>query len=103
MALQQSLGLWAKRRARIDCADPGHPTAPGTSLTLMQVYHTTLFGRFAKRVARASGHPRSFVIALLTELNQSDFDQIRMRYAELARCAREDLKKGRRDTGRPDV
>ena len=136
------------------------------------VYHTTLFGRFAKWIARASGHPRSFVIALLTiltwallgpmfhysdtwqlvintsttivtflmvfliqntqnrdsdaihvkldelircmegahnalldveELNQHDFDMIRSRYADLARSAREDLQKGRQDTGRPEV
>lgn len=136
------------------------------------MYQTTIFGRFAKRIARAAGHPRSFAIALLTiftwallgpmfhfsdtwqlvintsttivtflmvfliqntqnrdsdaihlkldelircmdgahnalldveELNQQDFDEIRMRYSELARCAREDLKQGRQDTGRPAV
>ena len=37
------------------------------------------------------------------ELNQRDFDQIGRRYADLARCAREDLKQGRQDTGRPEV
>jgi low affinity Fe/Cu permease len=36
---------------------------PNTSLR-----STTFFGRFAKRIARAAGHPRSFVIALLTIL-----------------------------------
>ena len=136
------------------------------------MYQTTFFGHFAKWIARAAGHPRAFVIALLTiliwavlgplygfsdtwqlvintsttivtflmvfliqntqnreseaihlkldelircidgahnalldveELNEQDFDQIRMRYSELAQCAREDLKQGRRDTGRPEV
>jgi low affinity Fe/Cu permease len=136
------------------------------------VYHTTLFGGFAKWIARAAGHPRSFAIALLTiltwavlgpmydfsdtwqlvintsttivtflmvfliqntqnrdsdaihlkldelircmegahnalldveELNQLDFDQIRRRYSDLAQSAREDLKRGRQDTGRPEV
>ena len=32
------------------------------------MYHTTFFGRFAKWIARAAGHPRSFVIATLTIL-----------------------------------
>ena len=136
------------------------------------MHHTTLFGRFAKWIARAAGHPRSFAIALLTillwavlgplfhfsdtwqlvintsttivtflmvfliqntqnrdseamhlkldelircmegahnalldveELNESDFAQIRTRYADLASHAREDMKQGRRDTGRPEV
>ena len=136
------------------------------------MYQTSFFGHFAKWIARAAGHPRSFVIALLTiltwavlgplygfsdtwqlvintsttivtflmvfliqntqnrdseaihlkldelircidgahnalldveELNEQDFGQIRMRYSELARCAREDLKQGRQDTGRPEV
>ena len=136
------------------------------------MYRTTLFGRFAKWSARAAGHPRSFVIALLTilawavlgplfhfsdtwqlvintsttivtflmvfliqntqnrdseamhlkldelirciegahnalldveELNEKDFAQTRMRYAALASHAREDLKQGRQDTGRPEV
>ena len=136
------------------------------------MYHTTFFGRFAKWIARAAGHPRSFVIALLTillwavlgplfrfsdtwqlvintsttivtflmvfliqntqnrdseamhlkldelircmegahnalldveELNEKDFAQIRMRYADLASHARDDLKRGRRDTGTPGV
>ncbi|HEY0068579.1 MAG TPA: low affinity iron permease family protein [Chloroflexia bacterium] len=30
------------------------------------MYHTSAFGRFAKWTARASGHPASFMIALLT-------------------------------------
>ncbi len=30
------------------------------------MYHTSLFGRFAKWTARATGHPASFVVALLT-------------------------------------
>ncbi|MDQ3927986.1 MAG: low affinity iron permease family protein [Chloroflexota bacterium] len=30
------------------------------------MYHTSVFGRFAKWTARATGHPWSFVIALLT-------------------------------------
>ena len=133
---------------------------------------TTVFARFAKKIARASGHPRAFVIALLTivvwavlgpvfhfsdtwqlvintsttivtflmvfliqntqnrdseamhlkldelircsegahnalldveELNEEEFALIRGRYAELARCAKEDLKKGGKDTGKPDV
>ncbi len=136
------------------------------------MYHTTLFGRFAKKIARAAGHPRSFVIALLTiiawavvgpvfhfsdtwqlvintsttivtflmvfliqntqnrdseamhlkldelircnegahnalldveELNEKDFALIRVRYADLARCAREELKHGGKDTGKPEV
>ena len=37
------------------------------------------------------------------ELNEQDFALIRRRYAELARYAREDLKQGRLDTGRPEV
>ena len=136
------------------------------------MYHTTFFGRFAKWIARAAGHPRSFVIALLTillwavlgplfrfsdtwqlvintsttivtflmvfliqntqnrdseamhlkldelircmegahnalldveELNEQDFAQIRMRYADLASHARDDLKRGRCDTGTPSI
>ena len=136
------------------------------------MYHTSLFGRFAKRIARASGHPRTFVIALLTiiawavigpvfhfsdtwqlvintsttivtflmvfliqntqnrdseamhlkldelircsegahnalldveELNEEDLDLIRVRYADLARRAREKLKHGGKDTGKPEV
>lgn len=39
----------------------------------------------------------------LEELAESDLDRIRARYEELARRAREDLRHGRRDTGRPDV
>ena len=135
-------------------------------------YHTVFFGRFAKWIARATGHPRSFVLALLTiaiwailgplyhfsdtwqlvintsttivtflmvfliqntqnrdseaihlkldelircsegahnalldveELNERDFAQIRRRYAHLASNAREDLRQGRQDTGRPEV
>ncbi|MEO8494621.1 MAG: low affinity iron permease family protein, partial [Planctomycetota bacterium] len=30
------------------------------------MYRPSLFGRFAKKIARAAGHPRAFVIALLT-------------------------------------
>ena len=135
-------------------------------------YHTVFFGRFAKWIARAAGHPRSFMLALLTilawamlgplynfsdtwqlvintsttivtflmvfliqntqnrdseaihlkldelircmegahnalldveELNERDFAQIRRRYAHLASDAREDLRQGRQDTGRPEV
>ena len=39
----------------------------------------------------------------LEELSVGELDQIRARYEELARRAREDLRHGRRDTGRPDV
>ncbi len=136
------------------------------------LYHTAFFGHFAKWIARAAGHPRSFVIALLTilawavlgplyhfsdtwqlvintsttivtflmvfliqntqnrdseaihlkldelircmegahnalldveELNEKDFALIRRRYARLASDAREDLRQGRQDTGRPEV
>ena len=136
------------------------------------LYQTSLFGRFAKRIAHAAGHPKSFAIAALTivvwaifgpffhfsdtwqlvintsttivtflmvfliqntqnrdseamhlkldelircsegahnalldveELNEKDFAQIRMRYADLARCAREELKHGGKDTGKPEV
>ena len=140
--------------------------------TTIVLHNSTYFGRFAKRTARAAGHPRSFAIALATiltwaalgptyhfsdtwqlvintsttivtflmvfliqntqnrdseaihlkldelircmegahnalldveELNERDFAQIRIRYAELARRARDDLEQGRQDTGRPDV
>ena len=136
------------------------------------LYGTAFFGHFAKWIARAAGHPRSFVLALLTiaiwamlgslyhfsdtwqlvintsttivtflmvfliqntqnrdseaihlkldelircsegahnalldveELNERDFAQIRRRYAKLASAAREDLRQGRQDTGRPEV
>ena len=136
------------------------------------LYATAFFGHFAKWIARAAGHPRSFVLALLTiliwavlgplyhfsdtwqlvintsttivtflmvfliqntqnrdseaihlkldelirciegahnalldveELNEKDFAQIRRRYANLASEAREDLRQGRQDTGRPEV
>ena len=136
------------------------------------LYGTAFFGHFAKWIARAAGHPRSFVLALLTifawgvlgplyhfsdtwqlvintsttivtflmvfliqntqnrdseaihlkldelircsegahnalldveELNERDFAQIRRRYARLASDAREDLRQGRQDTGRPEV
>ena len=136
------------------------------------LYDTAFFGHFAKWIARAAGHPRSFVLALLTiaiwamlgplyhfsdtwqlvintsttivtflmvfliqntqnrdseaihlkldelircsegahnalldveELNERDFAQIRRRYARLASDAREDLRQGRQDTGRPEV
>ena len=136
------------------------------------LYGTAFFGHFAKWIARAAGHPRSFVFALLTiaiwamlgplyhfsdtwqlvintsttivtflmvfliqntqnrdseaihlkldelirciegahnalldveELNEQDFAQIRRRYAKLASEAREDLRQGRQDTGRPEV
>ena len=139
---------------------------PNTSLR-----STTFFGRFAKRIARAAGHPRSFVIALLIiltwaavgpmyrfsdtwqlvintsttivtflmvfliqntqnrdseaihlkldelirsidgahnalldveELNEKDFARIRDRYADLASRARDDLRQGRKDTGKPE-
>ncbi len=39
----------------------------------------------------------------LEELAQEDLDRIRARYEELARRAREDVRRGRRDTGRPEV
>ena len=32
------------------------------------MYHTSLFGRFAKLTARAMGHPAAFAVALLTIL-----------------------------------
>ena len=136
------------------------------------LYATAFFVHFAKWIARAAGHPRSFVLALLTiliwavlgplyhfsdtwqlvintsttivtflmvfliqntqnrdseaihlkldelirciegahnalldveELNEKDFAQIRRRYANLASEAREDLRQGRQDTGRPEV
>jgi low affinity Fe/Cu permease len=136
------------------------------------MHHTTLFSRFAKWIAHAAGHPRAFMIALLTivvwgvlgpfyhfsdtwqlvintsttivtflmafliqntqnrdneathlkldelirsiegahnallgveELNENDFDQMRLRYTALARNARESLQRGQQDTGRPDV
>ena len=39
----------------------------------------------------------------LEELSEAELDEIRDRYEKLARKAREELKKGRRDTGRPSV
>ncbi len=39
----------------------------------------------------------------LEELTESELDRIKTRYEELAREAREELRQGRRDTGRPDV
>jgi len=39
----------------------------------------------------------------LEELAEEDLDRIRARYEELARRAREDLRGGRLDTGRPEV
>ncbi|MBI2972259.1 MAG: low affinity iron permease family protein [Armatimonadetes bacterium] len=39
----------------------------------------------------------------LEELTERDLDSLRARYEELARLAREDLRKGHRDTGRPQV
>ena len=39
----------------------------------------------------------------LEELEEHEFDQIRSSYARLARRAREDLRKGIRDTGRLDL
>ncbi len=39
----------------------------------------------------------------LEELAEEDLERIRARYEELARQAREDLRRGRRDTGRPEV
>lgn len=32
------------------------------------MYHTSMFGRFAKWTARATGHPAAFMVALLTIL-----------------------------------
>ncbi|HEV8383652.1 MAG TPA: low affinity iron permease family protein [Candidatus Acidoferrales bacterium] len=39
----------------------------------------------------------------LEELSESELDEMRDRYEKLAQKAREELKKGRRDTGRPNV
>jgi low affinity Fe/Cu permease len=39
----------------------------------------------------------------LEELREKDLEQIRERYEALAQKAREDLQRGRRDTGTPDV
>jgi low affinity Fe/Cu permease len=39
----------------------------------------------------------------IEELTERDLDEIRIRYEELARRAREDLRRGRRDTGRPEL
>jgi low affinity Fe/Cu permease len=39
----------------------------------------------------------------LEELSESELDELRDRYEKLAQKAREELKKGRRDTGRPKV
>lgn len=37
------------------------------------------------------------------ELNEQDFALIRVRYSDLARSAREELKHGGNDTGKPEV
>lgn len=39
----------------------------------------------------------------LEELTESELDRIKARYEELARQAREELRRGERDTGRPEV
>ena len=39
----------------------------------------------------------------MEELSLEDLDKIRARYEELARDAREELRKGRRDTGTPEL
>ncbi len=39
----------------------------------------------------------------LEELTEGELDRIKARYDELARKAREELRKGQRDTGRPEV
>lgn len=39
----------------------------------------------------------------LEELTESELDRLKTRYEELAREAREELRRGRRDTGRPEV
>jgi low affinity Fe/Cu permease len=39
----------------------------------------------------------------LEELEEGDLDKIREHYARLAKAAREDLRKGKGDTGVPDV
>ena len=39
----------------------------------------------------------------LEELEEHEFDEIRKSYLKLARQAREDLRRGKRDTGRPEV
>jgi len=39
----------------------------------------------------------------LEDLSQEDLDRIRASYQELAEGARKDLRRGRRDTGRPEL
>jgi low affinity Fe/Cu permease len=39
----------------------------------------------------------------LEELSQQELNRIRASYEELARCAREDIQRGLRDTGTPEV
>jgi low affinity Fe/Cu permease len=39
----------------------------------------------------------------IEELTEAELDRIKARYEQLAQRAREDLKQGRQDTGRPDV
>ena len=85
------------------------------------------FPRFARWAAHAAGHSGAFgtqtrdTIALqlkidelirvfegahtvlldLEELTEDELEEIRKRYTELARKAREELRRGHRDTGRP--
>ncbi len=39
----------------------------------------------------------------IEELTEKELEEIKTQYEELARRAREDLRRGRRDTGRPEV
>ena len=39
----------------------------------------------------------------IEELSERDLDQIKAKYGNLARCAREDLRKGKPDSGTPEV
>lgn len=39
----------------------------------------------------------------IEELTEAELDRIKARYEQLAERARQDLKQGRQDTGRPDV
>ena len=50
--------------------------------------------------AQRSGHN---ALLDLEELTDAELDRLRTHYTELARLAREELRRGRRDTGTPDV
>ncbi len=43
------------------------------------------------------------MLLAVEELNEEDFTLIRVRYSELARHATEDLKHGKKDTGKSKV